>query len=89
MELSTIPLAFPAFEKDLQREIQEQGEIRFFKTDEQLMRTGQYFRSTMLILNGLVKIYREDDDGNEFFMYYLNAGKACAISLVCALGRDG
>src|SRR4051812_21370997 len=84
MELSTIPLAFPAFEKELQREIQEQGEIRFFKTEEQLMRTGQYFRSTMLILNGLVKIYREDDDGNEFFMYYLQPGQACALSMVCA-----
>ncbi|OQP50612.1 Crp/Fnr family transcriptional regulator [Niastella yeongjuensis] len=84
MELSTIPLAFPAFEKELQLEIQEQGEIRFFKTDEQLMRTGQYFRSTMLILNGLVKIYREDDDGNEFFMYYLQPGQACALSMVCA-----
>lgn len=84
MELSTIPRAFPAFEKELQQEIQEQGEIRFFKTDEQLMRTGQYFRSTMLILNGLVKIYREDDDGNEFFMYYLQPGQACALSMVCA-----
>jgi CRP/FNR family transcriptional regulator len=84
MELSTIPLAFPAFEKELHLEIQEQGEIRFFKTDEQLMRTGQYFRSTMLILNGLVKIYREDDDGNEFFMYYLQPGQACALSMVCA-----
>jgi CRP/FNR family transcriptional regulator, anaerobic regulatory protein len=84
MELSTIPLIFPAFEKELQHEIQEQGEIRTFKTDEQLMRTGQYFRSTMLILNGLVKIYREDEDGNEFFMYYLQPGQACALSMVCA-----
>ena len=46
MELSTIPQLFPAFEKELQREIQEQGEIRFFKSEEQLMRTGQYFRSS-------------------------------------------
>ena len=84
MELSTIPQLFPAFEKELQLEIQAQGEIRSFKTEEQLMRTGQYFRSTMLILNGLVKIYREDDDGNEFFMYYLQPGQACALSMVCA-----
>jgi CRP/FNR family transcriptional regulator, anaerobic regulatory protein len=84
MELSTIPQMFPAFEKELQREIQEQGEIRSFKADEQLMRSGQYFRSTMLILNGLVKIYREDEDGNEFFMYYLQPGQACALSMVCA-----
>jgi CRP/FNR family transcriptional regulator len=48
------------------------------------MRTGQYFRSTLLIVEGLVKVYREDDQGNEFFMYYLQPGQACALSMVCA-----
>jgi CRP/FNR family transcriptional regulator, anaerobic regulatory protein len=84
MEPTTLPLLFPTFEKELQQEIQEQGEIRYFKAGEQLMRTGQYFRSTMLILDGLVKIYREDEEGNEFFMYYLRPGQACALSMVCA-----
>jgi len=32
----------------------------------------------------LVKVYREDDQGNEFFMYYLQPGEACALSMVCA-----
>lgn len=84
MEPTTLPQLFPTFETELQHEIQEQGEIRYFKAGEQLMRTGQYFRSTMLILDGLVKIYREDDEGNEFFMYYLKPGEACALSMVCA-----
>jgi CRP/FNR family transcriptional regulator len=29
-------------------------------------------------------VYRQDDDGNEFFMYYLQPGQACALSMVCA-----
>jgi CRP/FNR family transcriptional regulator len=48
------------------------------------MHTGQYFRVTMLIITGLVKVYREDGEGNEFFMYYLHPGQACALSMVCA-----
>jgi CRP/FNR family transcriptional regulator len=52
------------------------------------MRTGQYIRSTMLVLEGLVKIYREDDEGNEFFMYYIEGGKACALSMICALKQN-
>lgn len=75
---------FPSFEKNLQEEIQEKSEIKYFKAGEQMMRTGQYFRSTMLIVDGLVKVYREDDQGNEFFMYYLQPGQACALSMVCA-----
>jgi CRP/FNR family transcriptional regulator, anaerobic regulatory protein len=50
------------------------------------MRTGQNIRSAILVAEGLVKIFREDEKGDEYFMYYLDEGKACAISLVCALG---
>ena len=32
----------------------------------------------------MVKIYREDDEGNDFFIYYLEPGQACALSMVCA-----
>lgn len=48
------------------------------------MQTGQNMRSTVLIVEGLVKLYREGEDGNEFFMYYLQPGDACALSMICA-----
>jgi CRP/FNR family transcriptional regulator, anaerobic regulatory protein len=79
---------FPFFEKDLVSEIVKVGELKTFKDGTVMMRTGQYIRSTMVIMDGLVKIYREDDEGNEFFMYYLDAGKACALSMVCASKQE-
>ena len=79
---------FPSFEKELVEEIIDKGELRIFKDGELIMRTGQYIRSTVLVLQGLVKIYREDDEGNEFFMYYLDGGKACALSMICASKQD-
>ena len=79
---------FPSFEKELVKSISEAGEIKTFREGDLLMRTGQYIRSTMLVLSGLIKIYREDDEGNEFFMYYLEGGKACALSLICATKQD-
>ena len=83
-----ISAVFPLFEKELAAELQQHGEIRRFEPGEALMRTGQYFRSVMLILEGLVKVYREGGEGNEFFMYYLQGGEACAISLVCAIKQE-
>ena len=74
---------FPSFEKELLQEIIDKGEWKNFKTEEKLMRTGQYFRSILLIMEGLIKVYREDDEGNEFFMYYLQPGQACALSMKC------
>jgi CRP/FNR family transcriptional regulator, anaerobic regulatory protein len=84
----TINQLFPGFESSLREEINQHSEIRYFKAGDELMKTGQYFRSTMLILDGLVKVYREDDQGNEFFMYYLQPGEACALSMVCALKQE-
>lgn len=75
---------FPGLEPELVEEIARVGEVHSFNEGSILMRTGQYIRSTMLVLDGLVKIYREDDEGNEFFMYYLDGGKACALSMICA-----
>ncbi len=80
--------SYPLFEDKLVDEIEVQGEFKTFPANEVLMRKGQYIRSTMLVLNGLIKIYREDDDGNEFLMYYLKPGEACALSLVCAAKHE-
>lgn len=79
---------FPQFERELIREMETNGQEKVFGEDESLMRTGQYFKNTMLILEGLVKIYREDDQGNEYFMYYLGPGQACALSMVCAVRSE-
>jgi CRP/FNR family transcriptional regulator len=78
----------PSFEPALLEEISEIGEIRHFSEGTVFMRTGQYFKSTMIILSGLVKIYREDEEGNEFFMYYLEPGKACALSFICSRKQE-
>ena len=83
-----ISMHFPSLEKELVQEIIEVADVKSFPENEVIMRTGQNIRSAFLVLEGLVKVYREDDVGNEFFMYYLDAGKACAISLVCALGKE-
>ena len=58
---------------------------RNFNAGEVIMRTGQYIKSTALVLEGQIKIYRENTDGGEFLMYYLGPGQACAVSMICAM----
>ena len=74
---------FPMLERELIAEMAEHAEWKSIKQGATLIRSGEYLRSAFLIMDGLVKIYREDEGGNEFFMYYLDGGKACAISLIC------
>lgn len=76
---------FPQFEDTLIDKIYENGIIREVKKGEKLMQSGQYVKSTMLVLEGRVKLMREDEwNPKEFFMYYILPGNACALSMVCA-----
>ena len=77
------PLLFTQFEPELTKKIQQVGVIRKFKTNEFLMKTGQSICSAVLVTKGIIKVFREDDEGNENFMYNLHPGEACAISMTC------
>lgn len=75
---------FPGLEAELYDEIIQHGTIKEIKAGDTILRVGQTIRSTMLILDGLVKLYREDEMGKEFFIYHLDAGQACSLSMICA-----
>lgn len=79
---------FPDLEEELYKELVAHGTLKEVKAGETLLKVGQTIRSTMLIINGSVKLYREDDDGKEFFIYHLNAGQACSLSMVCAAKHE-
>lgn len=79
---------FPNFEPALIDIIEKEAVQKCFKVGEVIMRTGQYIKSTALVLEGQIKIYRENEDGGEFLMYYLGPGQACAVSMICAIQSE-
>lgn len=85
---NNIKAQFPQFETALLEELEEKAEMKSFEAGEWLLRTGQNIRSTMLIISGLVKVFRQDEEGNEYFMYYLEPGQACALSMICAAKQE-
>jgi CRP/FNR family transcriptional regulator, anaerobic regulatory protein len=76
------------FETELRNDIEASAIVRTFTSGEIIMRSGQNVRATMLVASGRVKIFREGADGGEFFMYYLNPGEACALSIMCAVRQE-
>ncbi|MFM1857850.1 MAG: hypothetical protein RLZ05_910 [Bacteroidota bacterium] len=76
---------FPDFDPSLIELIEKESTLKTFHPGEVIMRTGQFIKSTALIVTGRVKIYREGPDGGEFLMYYLGQGQACAVSMICAI----
>jgi CRP/FNR family transcriptional regulator len=86
--MQSLHTLFPSFDKELLTEIESAAEIKEVKAGEILMRKGQYIKNTMVVLKGSIKIYRDDDEGGEFFMYNLYPRQACAISMTCSVNSE-
>lgn len=81
-----LDLKFPQFyDSELKDEIARVGFLKSLKEGAHLMDVGQYVKTIPLIVEGKLKIFREDEEGNELFLYYLHNSEACAISLVCTI----
>ena len=74
---------FHDFEPDLIQDIMDNVIVKEVNSGEIVIRTGQHLSSAMILLNGTLKIYREGDEGSEFFLYFIHPGEACAMSLTC------
>lgn len=88
MTIKKLKELFPGLQEELYNEITRHATIREIKAGETLLRVGQTIRSAIIILEGIVKLYREDEEGKEFFIYYINPGEACSLSLVCATKHE-
>ncbi len=83
MDAAALRSLFPDLEEPLRRELEEKGKVVAVPAGQQLLQMGQNIRHTILVLSGLVKLFREDEEGNEFFIYYLQPGDGCALSMIC------
>ncbi|MFC6861142.1 Crp/Fnr family transcriptional regulator [Zunongwangia atlantica] len=74
------------FEDELLNEIDRSGQLKEFKAGEMIIDFGDYLKSMPLLLDGAIKVLREDSDGDELLLYFLERGDTCAMTLSCCLG---
>lgn len=68
------------FEKELIDEIIEVGTYKKVKENDLLLDLGDKFDKIPLILSGAIKISREDKNGDEIVLYFLERGDTCTIT---------
>lgn len=76
------------FEDALLEEINKVGELKHIKAGEKLIEIGDYIRSMPLLVSGAIKILREDNNGDELILYFLERGDTCAMTLSCCMGQS-
>lgn len=73
------------FEPALLQEIQQFGIWQTFKEGDLIMDYGKYIRMMPIVLNGTIKVYRLDDNGNEILLYYLSSSESCSMAYSCCV----
>ncbi len=75
------------FEDELLQEIDHVGTFKEINEGDQLIEIGTYVKSMPLLISGAIKVLREDEDGDELLLYFLERGHTCAMTLSCCLGQ--
>jgi CRP/FNR family transcriptional regulator len=75
-------------EKPLLDEICNVGKIIEVQTDEIILNVGDFMEFIPILLSGSVKISRENANGEELLIYYMEGGDTCAMTLQCCVKKS-
>ena len=75
----------PIFEPELIQAIEKHGKLVKVEAGETILQPGQTVRSMPIIIKGVVKITRVDEEGHEILLYYVNAMESCAMTFTCCM----
>lgn len=74
------------FEDALVNEIVQVGTFKEVPEGFKIMDIGQYVKGMPLLISGAIKVLREDKNGDELLLYYLEKGDTCSMTLSCCMG---
>jgi CRP/FNR family transcriptional regulator len=75
------------FEEKLIDEIAQVSLLRDFNEGDVLIDFGDYIKKMPLLINGAIKILREDFDEGELLLYFIEKGDTCAMTMACCMGE--
>ncbi len=78
---------FPFFkEDDLRDEIRSKAQFVEIPAQTTILREGQYVKTIPLLIDGVVKVFREDG-GREQLLYYIYPMESCIVSIHCGFNN--
>lgn len=88
LSIEELSKAYPILnEEELLNKIIQLGEVRYLKQGERFSSTGSTIRGIPLILEGSLRVLREDEKGHEIYLYHIMKGETCAMMLTCCMAN--
>ena len=70
-------------EPELISEMAKLAKVRETTTDEIIVHVGDRLQLIPIVIEGSIKVSRENENGEELLLYYIEGGDTCAMSLQC------
>ncbi len=77
-----------AFNTGLIKSISEVALIKHFHKNDIIIDIGQPLNYIPLLIEGHIKVLREDNQGDELLLYVLESGDTCSMSLTCCMAKS-
>lgn len=75
------------FEDALINEILQVGTYKEVPEGFKLIEVGSYVQGMPLLVSGAIKVLRDDKNGDELLLYYLEKGDTCSMTMTCCMGQ--
>ncbi|MCB0706756.1 MAG: Crp/Fnr family transcriptional regulator [Saprospiraceae bacterium] len=59
-----------------------------FSEDIVILEVGDLIRVVPMVIKGVVKVFRDDEEGRSVFLYYIRAGESCAFTLNSCIRQE-
>lgn len=73
------------FEPSLIKELEEKSMVFSARAGQGLIKMNQVITVVPLMLSGILKVSRENEEGQDLVLYYVKAGEGCAMTLSCGI----
>lgn len=73
------------FEPELLRELASKASSVHLKAGESFLQAGEMVKVMPILLSGVLKVSRVEEDGRELFLYHINPDESCAMSFTCCM----
>ena len=73
---------------ELAKKLNEYGITQSYKAGEIILNENSYIRSIPIVMKGMIKVIRTEEDGREILLYYIKAGESCIMSFLGGMHRE-
>lgn len=73
---------------ELLKKLTEYSLRKIYKSGEIILKENSYIRSIPIVIKGLIKVFKTEEDGREILLYYIKTGESCIMSFLGGLHNE-